>query len=60
MGFDFFGTRIRLEALPRCGRGLGIGADFFIFWIWGGAGLVVRMGGERRFASLVRIAAPHL
>ena len=33
-------------------------ADFFIFLIWIGSGLRVRMGGERRFASLLRIGAP--
>ena len=43
---------------PMAGE-LRIGADFFIFLDLGWCGLAVRMGGERRFASLMRIAAPH-
>lgn len=56
MGFNLFGTRIRIGACPDC-RGYGLVRIFLFLWIWGSAGLVVRMGGERRFAPLLRIAA---
>ena len=59
MGFDFFGTRIRLGAKPRDG-GCGwvrifLSAPVRRFTELRFPG--VRMGGERRFASLLRIAA---
>ena len=41
-----------------------IGADFFVFesafWRNTISPVVVRMGGDRRFASLLRIAAPSV
>ena len=56
MGFNFLGNADPDRGKPRL-PGVRIGADFFVFWIWGGVGLVMRMGGERRFAPLLRIAA---
>ena len=57
MGYNFFGTRIRIGASPDCRGGHGLVRIFLFLWIWGSAGLVARMGGERRFAPLLRIAA---
>ena len=56
MGLNFLGTRILIGALPRL-RGV---ADWYGFFYFFGFGLVVRMGAERRFASLLRIAAPSV
>ena len=58
MGVNFFLERGSGSGLCPDGRGVADGCGFF--WIWGGAGLVVRMGAERRFASLLRIAAPSV
>ena len=37
-----------------------MGADFFVLGIWGGGGFVVRMGGERRVAPLLRIGGTKI
>ena len=50
MSFDFFGTRIRIGALPRLPGSCGLVRIFLFFGIWDGAGFVVRMGAELRFA----------
>ena len=59
------GVRIFLNADPDRGfcpdsRRVADWCGFFYFWIWGGAGLIMWRSDERRFASLLRIAAPHL
>ena len=59
MGFDFFSNADPDWGFAPIAGGVRISADFFIFLIWFGSGLRVRMGGERRFASLLRIGAPR-
>ena len=57
-GFRFFWNADPARGFAPSSGGVRMGADFFVFWIWGGVGLVMRMGGERRFAPLLRISAP--
>ena len=60
MGLNFFGTRIWLGALPRVPGRCGWVRIFFVLSRLGGYAGLVRMGGERRFAPLLRIGGPIL
>ena len=59
-GFKFFGNADSYRGFAPIAGSRGLVRIFLFFWIWVSEGLVVRMGAERRFASLLRIAAPSV